>query len=217
MIEQSTEVVELFKALHAAQSELTGVRKDSKNPHFKNSYASLEAVIDTVRDPLNAHGLAFMQAPGQMVNGAVEVTTALMHVSGQWLRSTLHVPLAKQDPQGLGSAITYACRYSLMAMLGLPAVDDDADMATRSPPQRQATKPAAVPETQDSTARFMDTCRKKVAGFTDYQAMRNWWGSADFAKQAADFGLGEAHMAELKTLCAKRKTEIEGTPLRAAG
>src|SRR5690606_2651923 len=88
MIEHSEQVVELFKALHAAQGQLTGVKRDSVNPHFRNRYASLESVIEAAKGALQANGLAFTQAPGRMIDGAVEVTTMLMHTSGQWLRST---------------------------------------------------------------------------------------------------------------------------------
>lgn len=148
MIEHSPEITDLAKALHGAQGMVSGVRKDSKNPAFKNTgYASLEAVIDTARPALQAHGLAFTQAPGGLVDGAIEVTTMLVHVSGQWMRSTLHVPLGKKDAQGVGSAITYGCRYSLMATLGLPPVDDDGEEASRPPPPRPTPREPDDPRT----------------------------------------------------------------------
>lgn len=140
MIEHSPDISSLSAALHAAQAQLSGVVKDAKNPHFKNRYATLEAVIDTARPALQSQGLAFTQAPGAIVGDAVEITTMLMHTGGQWLRSTLHVPLGKKDPQGVGSAITYGCRYALMAVLGLPPVDDDGEAA--------AQRPAAVRQAQ---------------------------------------------------------------------
>lgn len=146
MIETSQSVDALFSALHKAQGDMRGVAKDSKNPHFRSSYASLENVIDAAKAPLQAAGLAFTQAPGALVDGAIEVTTMLMHTSGQWLRSTLHVPLQKRDPQGVGSAITYGCRYALMATLGLPPVDDDGESAMdRSPQPAPMTGRAASP------------------------------------------------------------------------
>lgn len=129
MIEHSPELGKLILAVHRVQGAVGGVKKDAKNPHFKNRYATLEAVIDAARPALQANGMAFTQAPGAIVDGAVEITTMLMHTSGEWLRSTLHVPLAKRDAQGVGSAITYGCRYSLMAALGLPPVDDDGQAA----------------------------------------------------------------------------------------
>lgn len=130
MIEHSDNIATLACALLGAQAGMNGAKRDAKNPHFKSSYATLETVIETAKPALQAHGIAFMQAPGQLVDGALEVTTMLVHgESGQWMRSTLHVPLQKRDPQGVGSAITYACRYSLMAMLGIPPVDDDGENA----------------------------------------------------------------------------------------
>lgn len=153
MIEMSPEVNHLFPALISAQSKLRGVVKDSKNPHFKSNYASLENVIDTARGPLHEDGIAFTQAPGALVDGAIEITTMLMHRSGQWLRSTLHIPLQKRDPQGVGSAITYGCRYALMATLGLPPVDDDGEGAMeRNPAPTQArVTPANHPVTRTDT------------------------------------------------------------------
>lgn len=147
MIEHSQDITKLSEALNLAQAEMRGVQKDSKNPHFKNSYASLEAVIDTAKPVLTKHGLAFTQAPGALVEGAVEITTMLMHTSGQWLRSTLHMPVVKRDPQGVGSAITYGLRYSLMAVLGVPPTDDDDGeraMDRGQPQQRQESKPQSV-------------------------------------------------------------------------
>lgn len=154
MIELSPNVDALFPALHKAQGDMRGVAKDSTNPHFKNKYASLENVIDTAKGPLQASGLAFTQAPGALVDGSIEVTTMLMHTSGQWLRSTLHVPLSKRDPQGVGSAITYGCRYALMATLGLPPVDDDGESAMdRSPQAAPMTgRPATVTSGRTSSA-----------------------------------------------------------------
>ena len=117
-------------ALVKALGELRGVAKDSKNPHFKNDYASLEAVIETARPVLAAHGLAFMQGLGEYVGGAMTVSTRILHESGEWIESDFQMPVAKSDPQGTASASTYARRYSLMGILGLPAVDDDGEAAT---------------------------------------------------------------------------------------
>lgn len=140
MIEHSPSIAALCTALHGAQGRLTGVTKDAKNPHFKNRYASLEAVMDTARPALQEHGLSVSQAPGALIDGAVEITTMLMHTSGEWMRSTLHMPVTKRDPQGVGSAITYGLRYALMAVLGVPPTDDDdgeraMDRSDVSPPR----------------------------------------------------------------------------------
>jgi len=80
---------------------------------------------------MQEYGVVFMQSPGAYDNGALSITTTLIHAeSGECMNSTVQLPLAKMDPQGAGSAITYACRYSLMALFGIPPVDDDAEHAT---------------------------------------------------------------------------------------
>ena len=129
-------------ALVKALGELRGVAKDSKNPHFKNDYASLEAVIETARPVLAAHGLAFMQGLGEYVGGAMTVSTRILHESGEWIESDFQMPVAKSDPQGTASASTYARRYSLMGILGLPAVDDDGEAAT-APVRAAPDKPVS--------------------------------------------------------------------------
>jgi len=161
MIQTSDNVDKLFVAIHAAQGAMRGATKDSKNPAFKSSYASLESVIDTARPALQSANLAFTQAPGALVDGAIEITTMLMHTSGQWLRSTLHVPLSKRDPQGLGSAITYGLRYALMATLGLPPVDDDGEAAMDRTP-RPAPVKAPPPAATDSPALATITAALKL-------------------------------------------------------
>jgi len=162
MIEHSQDITKLSEALNLAQAEMKGVAKDSRNPHFKNYYASLEAVIDTAKPVLNKHGLAFTQAPGALVEGAVEITTMLMHTSGQWIRSTLHMPVVKRDPQGVGSAITYGLRYSLMAVLGVPPTDDDDGERAmdRSQPQRQEPRQTEKASAKKTVAAIKEELKK---------------------------------------------------------
>jgi hypothetical protein len=142
----------LAAALLKVQSKLRGVQKDAVNPHFKNRYASLESVIDTIRPVLQECGIVFIQAPGiASADGVMHVQTHLVHAeTGEAVTSEIGVPLAKRDPQGAGSAITYACRYSLMAMLGLPPVDDDANIASTPTPTKRdnphVTQPRDVNE-----------------------------------------------------------------------
>lgn len=119
-------------ALLAAQKEMPNVAKDSKNPFFKNSYASLTAVLNAVRPILNAHGITIIQSPieGKDGLGCLALETILLHESGESISSISVVPLAKGDPQAYGSALTYARRYSLASMTGLATDDDDANHAT---------------------------------------------------------------------------------------
>jgi ERF superfamily len=121
---------DLFRALLKVQGAVRGVKRDAKNPHFKNTYATLEAVTDTIRPHMQDAGLVWLQAPGSIRDGSIQVTTTIIHAeSGERHEFTMEMPLAKKDPQGAGSALTYACRYSLMAALGLPPTDDDAETA----------------------------------------------------------------------------------------
>jgi len=124
----------LYAALLKAQGKLHGVSKDGTNPHFKSKYATLQNVTDTIRPVLQEFGILFMQAPGGVdEHGVMSLTTNLIHAeSGECFSSIIGVPLTKRDPQGMGSAITYASRYSLMALLGLPPVDDDGEGAGRA-------------------------------------------------------------------------------------
>ncbi len=145
MITHSPSIASIAKAIHKAQGALTGVVRDAKNPHFKSRYATLENVISEVKPALQAAGIAFTQAPGAIIDGALEVTTMLIHAeSGEFISSTVHVPLPKRDPQAVGAAITYACRYAMMAATGLPPIDDDGEAAMERKPQEPAQGPLAV-------------------------------------------------------------------------
>ena len=124
---QSESIKELATALCLAQAEMGGAVKESKNPFFKSSYADLTSVIKVVKEPFSNHGLSFVQLP---VSGDqyVGVTTMLMHTSGEWLQSEYMLPMTKRDPQAAGSAITYARRYALQSLAGIPSVDDDGEL-----------------------------------------------------------------------------------------
>lgn len=122
----------LAAALCKAQADMEGAKKDAKNPHFNSKYADLASVWDAIREPLTKNGLSVVQLPRSM-QGGVEVETILLHVSGESLSSVLAVPASKSDAQGFGSALTYARRYSLMAMVGVAPEDDDGNAASHKP------------------------------------------------------------------------------------
>lgn len=140
----------LWKAFHAAQAELDNVKYDSKNPHFKSGYASLSAVLDATVPILNKHGLVLTQEirHGNQPENSVRVTTRIVHAaSGEQTQDSQVIPLAKNDPQGHGSAITYARRYAIQAMLGIASEDDDGNEASKpvkkpDPVPAPAQKPA---------------------------------------------------------------------------
>ena len=131
MSSRSDSIKEIGTALAKAQAVLTGAVKDSVNPHFKNRYADLASCWDACRKALTSNGIAVVQMPEKDVIGYY-VETLLTHSSGEWIASKCYIHLQKDDPQGLGSAITYARRYGLSAMAGICPEDDDAEGATRS-------------------------------------------------------------------------------------
>jgi hypothetical protein len=118
-------------ALVKAQKAFGPALKSSTNPHFKSRYADLAACVEAVIEGLNGAGIALVQRTSEDATG-VTVETVFIHESGEVLEcGKLHVPAAKQDPQGYGSALTYARRYSLMAACGIAPEDDDGNAATK--------------------------------------------------------------------------------------
>lgn len=123
----SDTLTKISPALVNAINAIEGVKKGADNPFFKSKYANLESVIEAAHEALAANGLAVMQGPGPMDGNCITLTTRLIHESGEWIETDFSLPAGKMDPQAAGSAITYARRYSLMAMLNMPAVDDDGE------------------------------------------------------------------------------------------
>ena len=127
--------MKIHAAFVKAQKEFGPALKSATNPHFRSKYADLSACVEAVIDALNNHGIALMQNCSESETGVV-VETMFIHESGETLSNgKLHVPASKQDPQGYGSALTYARRYSLMAACGIAPEDDDGNAASRKPPQ----------------------------------------------------------------------------------
>jgi hypothetical protein len=142
----SPTIAALAAALVKAQSALSGAKKDSTNPHFRTAYADLASVWDAARAPLANAGLSIVQLVSSDPTHAI-VETILAHSSGEWVSSTLAVPLTKADAQGLGSAITYGRRYALAAIVGVCPADDDGEAAVARPTQR--TQPATRAQEPD--------------------------------------------------------------------
>lgn len=181
MITHSDKITKLMGAMLKVQGAVDGVAKTATNPHFKKTYASLESVVDAIREPCQAAGLVVMQAPGAFKDGAIAVETMIAHAeSGEWIRSTLELPLEKTGPQGAGSAITYAERYSLMALFNLPPVDDDGNDASRRPEPPQDTSRSiqrSIPNpniltTFDKLAEAMGYAVRKCGSVDALEALR---------------------------------------------
>ena len=139
---KSESIKELATALCKFQGAVETVRKEATNPFFKSKYASLANILDVIRKPLFENGLSFVQLPA----GEHQLTTMLMHTSGEWIEETYSMTPAKNDPQGLGSVITYQRRYALGAVLGLN-IDEDDDGNAGS--KTEAPKKEPVKENRD--------------------------------------------------------------------
>jgi hypothetical protein len=127
----------IASAFVKAQRGFSPALKTSTNPHFRSKYADLSACVEAVIDALNDNGIGLIQRTSEDATG-VTVETVFIHESGEMLEcGKLHVPAAKQDPQGYGSALTYARRYALMAACGIAPEDDDGNAASR--PQKAPT------------------------------------------------------------------------------
>lgn len=138
---KSESIAALAAALAKAQAEMGPAKKDAVNPHYKSKYADFSSVWEAARTVLPKHGLAVVQTNADTDRG-VCVETMLVHSSGEWISGRLTLPVSKADAQGHGSAITYARRYGLAAIVCMAAdEDDDANAAV----QRSAPSVSAAP------------------------------------------------------------------------
>jgi hypothetical protein len=152
MMQHSEALEKLAPALVKVQEAVGGVEKNSINPHFKSRYSDLAATNKACREALVTNGFSVSQWPGKYhaETREMEMTTFLLHASGQWMRETLTIPLGKVDAQGYGSCCTYARRYALQAALGLSPEDDDGNAASRGGASNDSNGHALVsPEDRD--------------------------------------------------------------------
>ena len=167
--------------------------KDKTNPAFRSKYADLGACIDAVDDALLANGIAFYHETSEDQTG-VTVETVLIHESGESMRfGKLHVPASKNDPQGYGSALTYARRYSLMAACGIAPEDDDGNAASAPKRQQKLTENAVADFLATiNDARSIDSLRKAFrAAYTAAEHVSDGAAQAKFehAKDARKLAL----------------------------
>jgi len=150
--DQSATIGELAAALAKAQGEMKPANEGDENPYFKSSYADLTSVWAACRTPLSKNGLAVIQSASSN-EGRVVVTTTLAHSSGEWIRGRLTLKPTKDDPQGVGSAITYGRRYGLSAMVGVTSSGDDDD-------GNQASDPKKVQKPKEKVSEFITTAQR---------------------------------------------------------
>jgi hypothetical protein len=150
---QSEHINELAAALAKAQRTLKAAVKDSTNPHFRSRYADLASVWSAWQEAGPAHGLAITQTTA-VRDGGIVLITQMSHSSGQWIRGEYPLNPIKNDPQGLGSVLTYARRYNLAAITGVCPDDDDSEGAMGRNPVT-IHKDAAAPAEDPSSLRML--------------------------------------------------------------
>ncbi|KKK65068.1 hypothetical protein LCGC14_2977860 [marine sediment metagenome] len=162
MVKKSESITALAPALLAAQKEIGVAVKGSENPYFKSKYADLQAVIETVKEPLNNNGIVFLQA----VDESIE--TILLHESGEFISSQTPIFCKKEnDPQAFGSGVTYSKRYALQAILGLPTADDDGNAAAK-PAKPDEKKPKTQKPAPDANQKMIAVFCKEIVSKQPY-------------------------------------------------
>jgi hypothetical protein len=129
---KSESIKHLAIALNKAQAVMGGAKKSAANPFFKSKYSTLEEVIRVIKEPFADNGLSYMQftlTEGDLAG----CETIVMHESGEWISGVTMLKCSKIDPQGQGSTITYAKRYALQGIAGIPSEDDDGNAASQAP------------------------------------------------------------------------------------
>lgn len=122
-VSHSAEIKEFVAALAKAQGSMKPAVFNKINPHYKNKYADFSSCMDACRIPLSENGLAPIQYV-ETIEGKLYLITMIAHISGQWMKSEFPIVATKMDSQGIGSAMTYAKRYSLCGMIGIVADED---------------------------------------------------------------------------------------------
>lgn len=185
-------------AFIAAKKAFLPAKKDTNNPFFKSKYADLSSCFDAVDEAMLNNGIAIYQETFQDEIG-VTVETVFLHESGESIRGgKLHVPASKQDPQGYGSALTYARRYSLMTACGIAPEDDDGNSAC--PPEKTKAKsdtppPGSVTENYTAWDDLEDDFFKDITDIPALTAKMNAIPAADRGKYVGAFN---NKMGELK-------------------
>jgi hypothetical protein len=174
-MKSSKTIDKLSAAFVAAQAELKNATFDKVNPHFKSKYATLAGVRDTITPILAKHGLAVAQGTALMGEAGYAVITRLMHNSGQWIES--EYPFQTDKPQQMGSAYTYARRYSLAAICGIASEeDDDANTAQVSSPKPvMATVNGTAGASKAFNRGTYDIMVKEIRDANGVKALETWY------------------------------------------
>lgn len=188
---RSESIKNLMTALGQLQSESIKVVKDSTNPHFKSKYASLSNILDIIQPVLTKYNFAYTQLPE-----AGKLTTLLMHTeSGEFIQTEYDLNAMQNTPQGIGSAITYARRYSLTATLGLNIDEDDDGNAASTAPKKQDQLKQAAPPAQQAPPPVPQTAYNKI--YNDAEAIRAVLATTSNKKEVVELYTFNAKLVDL--------------------
>lgn len=158
------------------QAAIKPAVKDANNPAFRSKYADLGAVWEAVKQPLQDSGFSVIQSP-DFDSAEMWLKTTILHISGDKMEGRYPIRPSKQDPQGYGSALTYARRYSISAMLGVIADDDDDGNAASNVSQRQTATPAKSEVDQDQVdgvANWVDSQKRLLNACGSLPRVYEW-------------------------------------------
>lgn len=171
-MEKSQSIKNIALALVKFHKLIGKIGKDSTNPFFNKKYCSLPNILDAIKEPLQEAGLCFSQHP----QGQDELETLLIHAeSGEYLQSSYNISPIKKDPQALGSAITYARRYALGAILGLTIDEDDDANAATQPEKKKEEKKPELPWLNENSKEFTGAVEKIKAGKSNIEALKAYF------------------------------------------
>lgn len=199
-MQHSESVKELFGALSKFRAQVKQPAKTAKNPYFNSKYVTLEGVMQAVDAALTGTGLAYSQLAENGDNG-VSVSTLITHSSGEWMIvGPLTLNPAKRDPQGQGSAITYAKRYQLASAFGISSdIDDDGNVGTFG----ENSQP--LPRRQPRPRQTVEQKARHDAATAKMEAMQA-------AKQEATNTIVDANGTTLLQLFAEAMEDGKGSP-----
>lgn len=176
----SDTIGKLALSLSKAQGQITGALKDSSNPFFKSKYADIASVWDACRSALSENELAVVQTTSGDASNVTVITT-LIHSSSEWISGSLTIKPSKADAQGIGSALTYARRYGLSAIVGVAQIDDDGNAASKTVVKpKTADKEFEVLLSAVKTATTLDGLRK------EFDTTMEWLKSTDAPNHAIE-------------------------------
>lgn len=191
------------KAFIAAQMATEAVKKAASNPAFRSKYADLSEVVEATVPALNASGIGVIQSPGYD-GELVSIETVLIHESGSSCTGVLRLRPSKTDPQGVGSAITYGRRYSLLAMTGAAPEDDDGNAASSPREAQKAQPPVSLKDRADAF-------EAAIQAAVNAAALEKVWANGSGLCAKLDTSDPE-RLVEITSLYEGRRDQLASTP-----